>query len=44
MASLSIGSAGFIVLDIVEPSRDTAPVHLYLGGSAGNVAMILASS
>lgn len=39
----AFGSTGFIVLDIVEPNRDVAPVRLHLGGSAGNVTGILGS-
>lgn len=37
------GSAGFIVLDIVEPSRGAPQIHLFCGGTAGNTAVILSA-
>jgi len=42
-AELIFGSAGFIVLDIVEPARGGSPVYLHCGGTAGNVAIILSA-
>ncbi|MDP6545247.1 MAG: adenylyltransferase/cytidyltransferase family protein [Phycisphaerae bacterium] len=41
VTDLVFGSAGFIVLDILEPTRGGAPVYLHCGGTAGNVAVIL---
>ena len=38
-----VGTAGFFVLDIVEPSRGSPQVLLFAGGTAGNVAVVLSS-
>lgn len=43
MDNLTVVTTGFVVLDIVEPNQDATPTNLNFGGSAGNVAVILAA-